>query len=181
MESSINKFNFCPNCGSKNIITKEGSHWICPDCGYDLYNNDAAAVGILLVVKGKLLVFSRTKDPSNGRLGLPGGFVNKGESLEDALIRECNEEIGITPPPFEYLCSFPNTYPFKSLVYSTCDAFFYSEYKGSEEELLSSIRTLDGEAENCRLVPLAGIDLNEIAFDSMRQAVKTLKLKLSDD
>ena len=84
--NSINKFNFCPNCGSKNIKTTAGIHWTCPDCGYDLYNNDAAAVGILLVVNGKLLVFSRTKEPQKGKLGLPGGFVNKGESLEEAAV-----------------------------------------------------------------------------------------------
>ena len=133
------------------------------------------------MVNKKLLVFSRTKDPQKGKLGLPGGFVNKGESLEAACIRECNEEIGITPPPFEYLCSFPNTYPFKTMVYSTCDAFFYSEYYGTEEELLSSIKTVDGEAENCKLVPLDTLDTSEIAFESMRQAVKTLKLRLSDN
>ena len=177
----INEFKFCPNCGSKNIKTTAGTHWTCPDCGYDLYNNDAAAVGILLVVNGKLLVFSRTKEPQKGKLGLPGGFVNKGESLEEACIRECREEIGITPPPFEYLCSFPNTYPYKMLVYSTCDAFFYSEFKGTEEELLSSIRTVDGEAENCKLVPLATLDTSEIAFESMRKAVKKLCERVFDN
>ena len=177
-EEHINEFKFCPECGSKNIKTKAGTHWTCPDCGYDLYNNNAAAVGLFLVVRGKLLVFRRVKDPQKGRLGLPGGFVNKGETLEEACIRECREEICNTPPAFEYLCSFPNTYPYKTLVYSTCDAFFYAEYNGSEEELLAGIKTVDGEAENCQLVPLATLDTSEIAFESMRKAVKILRNRI---
>ena len=76
------------------------------------------------------------------------------------------------------MCSFPNTYPYKTLVYSTCDAFFYAEYNGSEEELLAGIKTVDGEAENCQLVPLATLDTSEIAFESMRKAFAVLKKKL---
>ena len=108
----------------------------------------------------------------------PGCPSAQNETLEEACIRECREEIGITPPAFEYLCSFPNTYPYKTLVYSTCDAFFYAEYNGSEEELLAGIKTVDGEAENCQLVPLATLDTSEIAFESMRKAVKILRNRI---
>ena len=43
-----NKFNMCPECGSKKIEWHNGKKWICPDCGFDLYCNVAAAVGIVL-------------------------------------------------------------------------------------------------------------------------------------
>lgn len=174
----MNEFKFCPQCGSKKIETHGGVHWTCPDCGYDLYNNDAAAVGLFLISQGKLLTFTRTKNPQKGKLGLPGGFVNKGESLEEACSRECSEEIGITPPDFSYFCSFPNTYPYKTLVYSTCDAFFYAECSETPEEILKKIQTVDGEAENCKFINLEELDVNEIAFDSMRRAFALLKEKL---
>jgi ADP-ribose pyrophosphatase YjhB (NUDIX family) len=176
-----NEFHFCPNCNSKNIktITDIGTtHWICPDCDYDLYNNNAAAVGLFLIVENKLLVFSRVKEPQKSKLGIPGGFVNKGESLEEACIRECSEEIGIIPKEINYLCSFPNVYPYKTLVYSTCDAFFFTEYRGNSEEFLSSIKTLDGEAENCKLISLENLNSDDFAFESMRKAVAVLKKRL---
>ena len=44
-----NKFNFCPDCGSRNVSTlMNGRKWLCNDCGFDLYNNVASAVGVIL-------------------------------------------------------------------------------------------------------------------------------------
>lgn len=169
----MNEFKLCPQCGSKNIKSVTDFHWLCPDCGYSLYNNIAAAVGLVLVAENKLLTFTRTKNPAKGKLGLPGGFVNAEETLEEACNRECNEEIGITPPKFTYLCSAPNTYPYKTVTYKTCDTFFSAEYPGTAEELLASVKTVDGEAENCIMVPLSELNLDDIAFESMRKAIRT--------
>ena len=46
-----NDFNMCPMCGSKKIEWRNNRKWICPECGFDLYNNIAAAVGIVLYDK----------------------------------------------------------------------------------------------------------------------------------
>lgn len=170
----MNEFKFCPNCNSKKIQTLAGgTKWKCPDCGFNLYNNIAAAVGLILVAENRFLTFSRVKDPQKGKLGLPGGFVNAGETLEEACKRECHEEIGIEPPPFKYLCSSPNDYPYKNIAYKTCDVFFYAEFPGTAQELLDSVKTLDGEAENCIMPSFDEINLDDIAFNSMRIAIKT--------
>lgn len=171
----MNEFGYCPQCASTRIITAEGSHWVCPDCGYDLYNNTAAAVGLLITIGTKLLMFTRTKNPSKGKYGIPGGFVNPGETLEAACYRECAEEIGITLPAFSYLCSFPNVYPYKTVTYCTCDIFFHAVYEGTAEELLSSITTVDGEASNCTMKDMYEINPDTIAFESMKLALAELK------
>ena len=46
-----NDFELCPKCGSKKIEYKDNRKWFCPDCGFDLYNNVAAAVGIIICDK----------------------------------------------------------------------------------------------------------------------------------
>ena len=43
-----NDFNFCPNCGGKNIKNVNMRKWKCDDCGFTLYNNVAAAVGLVI-------------------------------------------------------------------------------------------------------------------------------------
>ena len=52
-----NKFKMCPECGSKNIEWRNGKKWLCPDCGFDLYCNIAAAVGIVLFDKSNNVLF----------------------------------------------------------------------------------------------------------------------------
>ncbi|MBP5751778.1 MAG: NUDIX hydrolase, partial [Treponema sp.] len=65
-----NRFNFCPECGSKKIQTlMNGRKWLCPDCGFDLYNNVASAVGLLILnSRGEILMEKRAKEPRKGFL-----------------------------------------------------------------------------------------------------------------
>ncbi|HBG66881.1 MAG TPA: NUDIX hydrolase [Treponema sp.] len=124
-----NRFLFCPSCGGRGIQTLLGGRkWFCPDCGLDLYNNVAAAVGLIIRNgKGELLFERRAKEPRKGFLAFPGGFAEPDESGEEAALRECEEEIGVKPLAVRYVCSFPNTYVYKSIIYKTCDMFFSAE------------------------------------------------------
>ncbi|MBQ5491512.1 MAG: NUDIX domain-containing protein [Treponema sp.] len=121
-----NVFAFCPACGSKNIQTlRDGFKWQCPDCGFELFNNVASAVGLVISnARHEVLFEVRAKDPRKGFLALPGGFCDCDESAEQAAVRECREELGLVPQNLRYLCSWPNTYPYKNMLYKTCDLFF---------------------------------------------------------
>lgn len=120
-----NDFTFCPSCGGKNIENKKNRKWFCHDCGFDLYNNVAAAVGCIITNSaGEVLFEVRGKEPRRGFLALPGGFVDPDESAEAAAVRECTEELGATVERVEYLCSYPNTYLYREITYKTCDLFF---------------------------------------------------------
>jgi NAD+ diphosphatase len=175
-----NDFTYCPNCGSKNIKFIDGRKWGCSDCGFRLYNNVAAAVGIIITDKnGDVLFEVRAKEPRKGFLAIPGGFCNPDETAEEAAIRECNEETGIVPDGLTYLCSFPNTYDYKNIRYKTCDLFFVAAMeKQSQECLLSRLHPQDSEVTGFVTKPVKNqqdIRNLPLAFESTR---KTLALWL---
>ncbi len=57
--------------------------------------NPYLAVDILIIKNKKILLIKRNKEPWKGKLSLPGGFVEWGESVEEAAIREAREETGL--------------------------------------------------------------------------------------
>ena len=120
-------FRYCPSCASQNIRFEREKVFHCPDCGFTYYHNIAAATGCVIQAGGKVLFLVRGKEPAKGRLDLPGGFVDRGEGALEGLRRELREEIGWEPPEgakLELFASFPNVYPYKGIVYQTCDFFF---------------------------------------------------------
>ncbi len=141
-----NKFNMCPECGSKNIEWRNEKKWLCPDCGFDLYCNVAAAVGIVLYDDEYNILFEvRAKEPRKGFLCLPGGFVDPDESAEDAVVRECHEELDAEVYGSKFLCSFPNTYEYKKFVYKTCDIFFKTKLPAKYKNMEAFVKTLHRE------------------------------------
>jgi 8-oxo-dGTP diphosphatase len=63
-------------------------------------------VGGVVVHEGRVLLIRRGKEPLKGRWIVPGGTVELGETLEDALVRELQEETGLTVRPLELLTVF---------------------------------------------------------------------------
>ncbi len=59
----------------------------------------------------KVLLIQRDLDPFKGRWALPGGFVNMGESLDEAARRELQEETGLERVYLEQLYSFGDAFP----------------------------------------------------------------------
>ena len=171
-------FTFCPSCGSKKIIFAEGKVFRCPDCGFVYYHNTAAATGCIIESGGHILFLVRGKEPSKGKLDLPGGFVDPGEGALDGLYRELQEEIGWTPPipdgaaltdVFTLFASFPNVYRYKNIAYNTCDLYFYLQAPDLREKDLIPEQS---EITGLRFLKPEDIDFNEIAFDSTRRAVQ---------
>ena len=141
-----NDFNMCPMCGSKAVINHNNRKWTCPDCGFDLYCNVAAAVGIIIKDKYNNVLFEvRAKEPRKGFVALPGGFV---ESAEGAVVRECREEIGVEVTNGTFLCTFPNTYAYKNIEYKTCDMFFTAELSSEFDSIEDFIKNLKADNDN---------------------------------
>ncbi len=166
-----NIFTTCPDCGSKNIQTLlNGRKWNCPDCGFDLYNNVASAVGVFVLnEKGEMLFEKRAKEPRKGFYTVPGGFCEPEESLEESAIRECLEETGIKINEAKYVCSRPNTYLYKNITYKTCDSFFEArlpegfQIKNQESEVSDSKFFQVKSKEDIDKIPLA--------FESVKNAL----------
>ena len=177
-----NRFNFCPKCGSKKIEYQNNRKWGCVDCGFKLYNNVAAAVGLIITDENGCVFFEkRAKEPRKGFLALPGGFCDPDETAESAADRECKEELGIEVHSIKYLCSFPNIYDYKNIRYKTCDLFFTAAVNSSaSEKLINQMKVQKTEvSELCtkNIQTETDIDNLPLAFESAR---KTLKFWLAE-
>ena len=175
----MNDFKLCPMCGSKNIENHKDRKWLCPDCGFDLYNNVATAVGIIIYDSQKNVLFEvRAKEPRKGFLAVPGGFVDFGESAEEAVVRECREEIGVAVQGARFLCSAPNIYEYKGIVYRTCDLFFAAELApqfASIDDFIKSLKAEESEVtafESHRVATVEDIEKLPLAFDSAKVALR---------
>jgi len=89
---------FCPYCGQRVIEKPFGTkvHSYCSQCDRIHYDNPFPAVAILVRnQKNQLLLVKRSVEPAKGRWCLPGGFIEVGESIEEAVLRELEEETGL--------------------------------------------------------------------------------------
>ena len=163
-------FRFCPSCASQKITFENHRFFRCPDCGFLYYHNTAAAAGCIIHTGKEIVLLIRAKEPAAGKLDFPGGFLEPGESALEGLSRECREELGWEPTGgFAFLASFPNTYIYKGISYSTCDLFFTLTAPGLTEK---DFRLDPQEIAGLRFIRPLDIDFEELAFESTRRAVR---------
>ena len=75
-------FNYCPSCCSTNFEYTNNFKFCCKDCDFVLYHNIAAAVALVFIFEEKILFTVRNVNPDKGKLDLPGGFIDPGETAE---------------------------------------------------------------------------------------------------
>lgn len=157
-------FAHCPACGQRRTEVQEPL--VC-ECGFLYYFNPASAVGGLITDReGKMLFIRRERDPGRGKLGLPGGFIDAGETVEEALDREVAEEVGLTVARWRYLASYPNHYPYRGVLYQVTDVFFTGEV-----ETFSEIQSDASEVREWFLAPAETVRSEDFAFASNARAV----------
>lgn len=68
----LEKFKYCPVCGSKHFVENDEKSKKCENCGFVYYvNPSAATAAFILNDKNELLVLTRKKEPAKGTLDLP--------------------------------------------------------------------------------------------------------------
>ncbi|HET6419264.1 MAG TPA: NUDIX domain-containing protein [Geobacteraceae bacterium] len=155
----------CPGCGGESLRWPWPKSFECSECGFVLFLNAAAAVAVIIEWRGKILFGVRKHDPGCGMLDLPGGFVEQGETGEEAARREVKEELGIDLPELRYLFSVPNRYPYRGIVYDTLDLIFLSRWDERPEV------KADDDLEDVIWVEPEAVEYGRIAFESMRRAL----------
>ena len=95
MQNEYTKDAHCSYCG--NVFPAD-MFWPrrCPHCSSVTYRNPLPVSVVLLPVDDGLLLIRRTKEPQAGKMALPGGFIEVGETWQEAGARELHEETGIT-------------------------------------------------------------------------------------
>lgn len=162
----LNTFQYCPKCGSGNFYEHTEKSNKCASCGFIYFMNPSAAVAAFIRDKnGDILLCRRAKNPQKGTLDLPGGFVDKNETAEEAIAREIKEELGINVLKQTYLFSFPNTYRYSNLDIPTLDLFFECEV-----DSIDAIK-VDDDVASAEFYKLGSFCLEEVGLNSIRKAI----------
>ena len=166
MSHVLDKFKFCPVCGSPNFEINNIKSKKCKDCGFSYYlNASSATVALIVNEKDELLVVRRKNDPGKDMLDLPGGFVDMNETGEEAMAREVKEETGLEATEVIYQFSYPNIYLYSGFLVHTLDMFFKVKIKD-----LSHIEAMD-DAAAYYWIPFSEIDIDKFAFDSIKKGL----------
>jgi 8-oxo-dGTP diphosphatase len=95
LNPALEEAKYCPRCGQPADVDYPRSI-NCPHCGYGAYYNPKpVAAAIPLNTQNEIILLKRGFDPGKDLWTFPGGFVDLGESVEQAAIREAQEELGI--------------------------------------------------------------------------------------
>jgi NADH pyrophosphatase NudC (nudix superfamily) len=169
LSEKIKPFNYCPACGSSDIIFEDTKKVSCRDCSLTYYHNVATGVGVILEYDKKIVLIERAKEPGKGKLDLPGGFVDPKESAEEAVTREIKEELRIDVRELRYLGSYPNIYKYEGVIYHTCDLFFHSKIDKLPTDFDKA------EIEDLILINPLEIPDDKIAFESVKKGLGIFK------
>ena len=116
---------FCGRCGTPTEIKNHERARECPSCGQVHYPRIAPAI-MALVRRGREFLLARSPHFAPGMYSALAGFVEPGETLEQTLVREVREEVGIEVANVRYFASQPWPFPHSLMI------AFNADYAGGE-------------------------------------------------
>jgi ADP-ribose pyrophosphatase len=160
-------YRFCPRCGAPNDHV--GSiPFRCDRCRLASFFGPVAAVGALVTNDDdELLLVRRARDPGKGCWGLPGGFVDRNETIEAALMREVMEETKLQVTSHKLLMTHPNQYNYEGVIAPVIDLFFRCDVHAESEISLDP-----KELEHHVWAHPTAQHLDNMAFPSNRIAIE---------
>jgi len=133
----------------------------CSECGQ--WPQPALAVDAVVINHGNILLITRGREPWKGMLALPGGFVNRGEDPEIAVIRELKEETGLDGSLERLICvrGSPDRDPRGHVVSIAYLVNAKGVPKGDDDAVEASWHSLDS--------------ITELAGDHLQMVLKNLE------
>ena len=94
------EYRFCPACGgaleARSLKAGDPERLVCGRCGFVFYLDPKVAVGTIIQTSdGGIVLVRRAIDPGYGLWVFPGGYVDRGEEVQAAAVREAREESGL--------------------------------------------------------------------------------------
>jgi NAD+ diphosphatase len=109
------RHRFCSNCGAPSRVAAAGWRRTCDGCKTHHFPRTDPVV-IMLVLDGDSCLMGRQADYPAGMYSCLAGFVEAGETIEDAVRRETREESGVTVGEVEYFASQPWPFPASLMI-----------------------------------------------------------------
>lgn len=106
---------YCPRCGGRLHPRTAGHVLVCEQCGRQQFPRSDPAV-IMMVTHGERALLGRQPSWPAGRYSTLAGFVDPGESLEEAVVREVAEEVGVEVTDVTYFGNQPWPFPQSLMV-----------------------------------------------------------------
>ena len=156
-------YHFCPKCGGrlapKQIKRGDPKRLVCSACGFIFFLDPKVAAGAIFVVEGKVVLARRAIDPGYGKWVFPGGFVDRGETVEQAAVREAREELNVEVRLLDLInvYSYPSV-PIVVIVFSA--------------EMIGGKLQAADECLEVRSFSRGEIPWDDLAFSSIRDALR---------
>ncbi len=158
-----NAYKFCPQCGGslESRLMKDGEpqRLVCVGCGYVFYLDPKVAACTIAIQDGGIVLLKRGIEPSLGKWVFPGGFVDRGEPVEAAAVRETLEEVNLRVSLTGILDVY--SFPGSDVVV----VVYAAEVVGGKLEARD-------ESLEVRTFPPEQIPWDELAFESTRAALR---------
>jgi 8-oxo-dGTP diphosphatase len=163
MSASAADYRFCARCGGKlsprAMKQGEPNRLVCEDCGFIFYLDPKVAACTICMVDGGIVLARRGIEPELGKWVFPGGFVDRGEAVTAAAVRETHEEVNLRVTLLGILDAY--SFPGSDIVVIVYAADVVGgELKACDECV--EVRTFAPEA----------IPWDELAFPSTRAALR---------
>jgi len=156
-------YRFCPRCGhpldSRILKAGEPSRLVCRGCAFVFFLDPKIATGVVFSYDGGILLVQRAIHPSYGKWVFPGGYVDRGETLEAAALREVQEESGLVVRLTRLLGAY--SFPDNPVIVVA--------YAG---DVTGGSLKIDDESLAVRSFPPAEIPWDQLAFPSTVQVLK---------
>ncbi|MBN1849368.1 MAG: NUDIX hydrolase [Deltaproteobacteria bacterium] len=156
-------FRFCPVCGAKLISSTlkefEPARLVCSQCHFIFYLDPKLVACVIVEMNGKIVLLKRAIEPQKGKWVVPGGYVDRGEVVDAAALRETREECGIDIRIKRLLgvYSYPGTV--EAMV------FYIAEYTGGD--LVNGDEVFEAKLVEPNVIPW-----EDLAFQSTTDALK---------
>lgn len=157
-------YSFCPLCGGdlelRSLKPTEPDRLVCASCGFIFYQDPKVAVGTIIRNEhDQIVLVRRAIQPGYGKWVFPGGFVDRGEAVLTAAIREAREEAGVDIRIDRLLnvYSYPGLAPVIIVYLAT---------------MTGGVLMCDDEGFEVRFFALSDIPWDELAFRSTVEALR---------